>query len=310
MKGDQNRCAGLLCTLMTHTPSKMQGSSPYNRMIVWLAWGESHIREASQSCETFKRMGYPTCLITDESTKSVAGTQLFDIVQAVSLPTDRPGLLVKCSLWEWLPDDYDSFLFADTDTRMLEEVHFGFEKAEQYGIAVTPSVHYSVDAFFSFGEVMLQAGVAPKGQLQYNSGLIFFTRTPEVQSVFARWNRLARDHDTFTNDQPFLTLAMEMEDFNPYVLSSAYNYRGLGMPLSGKIRIWHSRRDVPEDLNDYPSDWPLRYVIHGKVRRHPPDPDHPRQRLMRILDALHLRRPARKIKRKIIRLIGRNAETG
>jgi len=283
----------------------MHDSSTFDRIAVWLAWGEQHVLEASQSCKTFKRMGYPTCLITDISTKSAAGTQIFDFVRAVSLPTNRPGLLMKCGIWKWLPEDYDSFLFADTDTRILNDVDFGFEKAEMHGMALAPSVHYNLDAFFGFDKIMQQAGVKPRGQLQYNSGFFFFTRTPEVQSVFKRWDQLADKFSEFTNDQPFLSLALEMEGYNPYVLSSVYNYRGLGMPISGKVRVWHSRRPVPKDLHEYTGEWPLRYVIHGKIQRYSPDPAKPRARIYRVLEILHLSNPLRKIKRSINHLVSR-----
>jgi len=48
-------------------------------------------------------------------------------------------------------------------------------------------------------------GVDCKGQLQYNTGVIFFKNTPVVKSIFMRWMELALKYQqAFKNDQPFL----------------------------------------------------------------------------------------------------------
>ena len=98
-----------------------------------------------------------------------------------------------------------------------------------------------------------------KGQLLYNSGVIFFKNSPKARSVLECWKKLAlRYENKSPHDQPFLTLAMEVLGFNPYSLTISYNYRGRGNAISGPVRIWHHRGDVPADINEHHDVWPPR----------------------------------------------------
>ncbi len=113
---------------------------------------------------------------------------------------------------------------------------------------------------------MISEGITPKGQMQYNSGVIFFSFRDEVVRVFKKWNELAEKYK-LRWDQPLLTLAMELLDFRPYVLSLNYNYRGMGVPIIGNVRIWHTPHEPPAELNDQPGWWPMRYFVNGKFYR-------------------------------------------
>lgn len=249
-----------------------------NRAAVWLAWGDKYVASAEASRASFAAQGYsyPTCLITDSNTANSPHASGFDRVITAEFRQHEGGHLRKCELWDWLPSDCDSFVFFDDDTRILSDISLGFEKAERHGLALAPALHYCMDHFWGFDAVMRAEQVPMRGQIQYNSGVIFFTRRPDVATVFQRWKELAHRHGG-THDQPFLSLALEQLDVLPYVLSPNYNYRGLGMPISGDVRVWHSRRHVPPRLNALPHEWPLRYVMHGKVKIHPPDPKKPKQ---------------------------------
>lgn len=178
----------------------------------------------------------------------------------------EPGNVRKAEMWNWIPDDYDLYVFLDTDTVVLDGVEFAMDKARGYGMAIAPAAHYCLDAFWGFDRILAAENVPARGQLLYNSGVIFFTRTPAVESVFRLWFDLARKHGG-QFDQPFLTLAMELQGFRPYVLSPNYNYREMRVPISGKVRIWHSRNPVPPKLNADPRWWPMRYVDDGILRR-------------------------------------------
>lgn len=250
---------------MADSPS----SSSFNRAIVWMAWGEEYVDEAMASLHTAKPMGHPTILITDEATRAAADqTEAFDHVITAQFDQGHRGLLAKSEMWNWLPDAYDSFLFLDTDTHVLKDIEYGFERAEQYGMAIVPAAHYCLDHFWEFGQVMDEEGVEKKGQLQYNTGVIFFTRTSAVQQVFERWKNLAVEYaHIHHNDQPYLTLAMDQLDFRPYPLSPNYNYRGMGVPIIGEVRIWHTPHEPPDDLNDQPGWWPMRYFVNGRFHR-------------------------------------------
>lgn len=236
--------------------------------LVFLAWGGDAIDEIQRFLTRSRSIcGYDLILITDKDTSCdrLIG-RLHAVIRADFV---MPGLLRKCELFEHLPEGYDAFCFLDTDTIILGDISLGFEKAMLHGIAMSPAPHYSLDHFWGFAGAMNAESVALKGQLQYNSGVIFLAPGyPGAASVFARWRSLAASHLThYKNDQPYLTLAMEMENFNPYTLSIGYNYRGFGDYISGEVRIWHSHGDPPSDLNVFGSAWPPRRAWPDRSER-------------------------------------------
>ena len=159
-------------------------------------------------------------------------------------------------------------LFLDTDTRVLEDILLGFEQAERYGIAMAQAPHYSLADVRGFGRVMAREGVEPRGQLIYNSGVIFFcANEPRVRDVFTRAGELAAKHlDAPYGDQPFISLAMELLHFNPYTLSPSFNHRAFGEFISGSIRIWHSYAPLPDDVNVREPGYLYRFV-DGRFER-------------------------------------------
>ncbi len=256
-----------------------------HRCVVWLAWGAKYVAEAAESRRSISALGprdparggqpgLKTCLITDAESAARIAPGTFDHV--VTAKFALTSYLRKCELWRWLPAEYDSFLFLDVDTRVIGDITLGFDKAEQYGIAMAQAPRYSLERFSGFDEIMRAVGMTPRGQLQFNSGVIFFARRPGVEAVMQEWDALARrfgdptagkyyDLSMTFGDQPYLTLAMEMLDFNPYALSTSFNHRGKGELIDGDVRIWHSYKSVPADLNAQPNV-PYRYVRDGRVR--------------------------------------------
>jgi hypothetical protein len=98
--------------------------------------------------------------------------------------------------------------------------------------------------------------------------VIFLARRDDVDAVLRQWkelgasefgSRFGRGHD-----QPFLTLAMEMQRFNPFTLSPSFNCRGIGELISGNVRIWHSHFPVPVEVNSFERSWPVRRFVQGR----------------------------------------------
>lgn len=244
----------------------------YQRAIIWAAWGEKYVNEAIKSFNAAKSHGYSrshgysSILVTDEATFEYARyLNVFDYIIKADFKLN--GLSKKSEIWDYIPKHFNSYLFLDTDTRVLGCIDFGFEMAEKWGMAIVPAAHYCLDYFWGFDKIMKNEGVSLNGQMQYNSGVIFFSFTEKVISVFEKWKNLATKYDFFDNDQPFLTLAMELVEFRPYVLSLNYNYRGMRVPIIGNVRIWHSYHEPPKELNDQPWWWPMRYFVNGKFYR-------------------------------------------
>ena len=230
--------------------------------VVFLAWGERYIKEVNHCIENSPGIEqYDLFLVTDHSTE-VAHSKL----HVIRTDFESDGLLRKTELANYLPDDYDVFLFLDSDTVVLEDISLGFEKAAKHGIALAPAPHYSLDYFFGFGKIMRSEAMPTLGQLQFNTGVVFFNCDDRTRAVFKKWNALAKKHqEVCKNDQPFFSMALEQLEFNPYTLSISYNYRGYGDAISGVVRIWHSHKPMPKDINQFKLIWPPRRAIPGKV---------------------------------------------
>ena len=108
---------------------------------------------------------------------------------------------------------------------------------------------------------MLNEGVTPLGQIIYNSGVMFCKpHESEVRAVFDLTLALAQKYrDKVWSDQTYLSLAMELLNFNPYTLSPSFNYRGFGELISESIRVWHSYEAVPPDAASLEKGYLHRY---------------------------------------------------
>ncbi len=239
------------------------------RAVVFLAWGKRHVNQVFSCIKESKLSGYSLILITDHSTWVPEKVPGLEIVRADFL---HDCFLRKAELSIFLPKGYDSYLFLDSDTVVIEDISFGFEKAEIHGIALATATHYSLDHFWNAGDVMRKEELGESGQLQYNSGVMFFALTDRVIDVFNQWRELAEwyRNEMFDDDQSLLSIAMEKLNFSPYTLSRNYNYRYLekripGEPISGVVRIWHSHSKVPRDINVFETTWPPRSVVKGKM---------------------------------------------
>ncbi len=234
------------------------------RAVLYIAWGEKFVNQAALSAKSRWLDNYDTILITDKNSDTVRVEDHFSKVARVDFK--QSGHLRKTELIDILPSGYDSFLLLDSDTQVTEDISLGFEKAEKFGIAVAPAPAYSLDYFMKFDFVMKSENIDCKGQLQYNSGVIFFSVAPEVSAVLSKWKELASNYrDRYRHDQPFFTLAMELLDFNPYTLSISYNYRGFGERISGLVRIWHSHGLPPENINVIKGKMQVRRAWPGKL---------------------------------------------
>jgi hypothetical protein len=217
-----------------------------NRAIVFFAWGADYIERVVASVHESRLPKYPIFVMTDSATDVSALPREFEVAK---VDCELSGKVRKAELLARLPEEIGTALLLDTDTRVLDDVSLGFEKAETHGIAIAPAPHYSLADFRDFHQIMTKEGVTPSGQMIYNTGVIFTTpHRPDVRAVFDRTLELARKYrDKPWNEQPYLTLAMETLNFNPYTLSPSFNHRGFGELVSGSIRIWHSYDPVPQN---------------------------------------------------------------
>jgi len=228
------------------------------RAIVFVAWGKKHIQLVADCIRESRLPDYPLFLLTDEATESRDLPKGVDLVRRDS---KLSGKARKTEFFNRLPDEIETALLLDADTRVIDDISLGFDKAEKHGIAIVLAPHYSLADFRDFREVMLNEGVTPLGQVIYNSGVIFCQpHRPDVSAVLDRTLMLAQKYqDRVWSDQTYLSLAMEIERFNPYTLSPSFNYRAFGELISGSIRIWHSYEPLPANAASLEKGYLHRY---------------------------------------------------
>ena len=233
-------------------------STKINRAIVFPAWGAEWVDRVGSCIRESQLPSYPMFMITDRATDVGA---LPAGVEVLRRDCHLSGKARKTEFFNYLPEEIETALFLDADTRVIGDISLGFEKAEQHGVAIVPAPHYSLADFRDFRQVMLNEGVTPRGQIIYNSGVMFCKpRQPDVRAVFDRTLELAQKYrDKVWSDQTYLSLAMELLSFNPYTLSPSFNYRGFGELISGSIRVWHSYEAVPPNAASLEKGYLHRY---------------------------------------------------
>jgi hypothetical protein len=229
-----------------------------NRAIIFFGWGAKYIDLVTQCIRESQLPPYPIFLITDTATDVGSLPAGIEVVRHDS---QLSGKVRKTEFFLCLPEQVETALLLDADTRVIGDVSLGFEKAEKHGIAMVPAPHYSLADFRDFRQVMLKEGVTPLGQIIYNSGVIFCApRRPDVQAVFESTVALAKKYrDQVWSDQTYLSLAIELLGFNPYTLSPSFNYRAFGELISGSIRIWHSYEPLPSNAASLEKGYLHRY---------------------------------------------------
>jgi hypothetical protein len=234
-----------------------------NRAIVFLSWGAKHIQFVADCIRESRLPDYPLFLMTDDTTP-VDG--LPESVEVIRRKCHLSGKARKTEFFPHLPEQIQTALLLDADTRVIDDISLGFEKAEKYGMAIVPAPHYSLADFRDFREVMLKEGVTPRGQIIYNSGVVFCSsHRPDVRAVFDLTLELAEKYrDRVWSDQTYLSLAIERLGFNPHTLSPSFNYRGFGELVSGSVRIWHSYEPLPPNAASLEKGYLHRYE-NGKM---------------------------------------------
>ena len=229
-----------------------------NRAIVFFAWGAKHVDLVAKCIHESKLPQLPIWLMTDSATAVEKFPRNIKIVRS---DFQLSGKARKLELFTQIPQEIGTALVLDSDTRVIDDVSFGFDKAEQYGMAIAPAPHYSLADFRSFREVMLNESVTSRGQMIYNSGVVFFgPHRVDVRAVFEKALALAQKYrDREWSDQTYLSLAIELQKFNPFVLSPSFNYRGFGELISGSIRVWHSYEPLPPNAASLEPGYLHRY---------------------------------------------------
>lgn len=179
----------------------------------------------------------------------------------IDAPSGNPNSLNhKAAMFELSP--FEETLFLDLDTVVLGCLDFGFQKAQQFGLALaiceSPWARRYRHVFYG-------------DEIEYNTGVIFFNK--KAKDVFDAWRELSISvnseafgvsfdsgeiYNMTANDQASFALAIERTKFNPFVLPMNWNFRPMWhRSFCGPIKVWHDYADPPpffEEMNAYYSN--------------------------------------------------------
>lgn len=146
-------------------------------------------------------------------------------------------------------------LFLDADTVVMDRLDFGFERAEQFGLACSICECPYARRF---------TALADRGDLvEYNTGVLFFAHWHK--ELFDLWQLFAKRMDSRLpflhrgqliimpiNDQASFAYAMYQAHCSPFVLPMNWNFRPIWhRSYFGPVKIWHDYSDPPEQFLDF-----------------------------------------------------------
>ena len=190
-----------------------------------------------------------------------------EIIKLDALSGEPSSLNKKATMMDLTP--FDETLFLDLDTVVMGDLSFGFEKAKQFGLALSicesPWGRRYPKIFFG-------------DEVEYNTGVMFFTK--KALNVFEEWKKLAMSIDSSilgvgeegiymmpANDQGSFALAIENTGFNPFILPLNWNFRPIWhRSFFGPIKVWHDYSDPPpffDEINAYYQNKDSIIQYHG-----------------------------------------------
>lgn len=166
---------------------------------------------------------------------------------------DGSTLLDKAVMYDRSP--FDETLFLDADTVVMGDLRFGFEQAAKHGLAgcicECPWAR-RFDGLQHSGDIV-----------EYNTGVLFFTKNHAVASLFDSWKRNVgvvnsrlpfilndgRQGVMELNDQASFAASVSSWSKTPAVLPLNWNFRPIWHHATfGPVKIWHDYSDPPERL--------------------------------------------------------------
>lgn len=161
----------------------------------------------------------------------------------------KEGLLQKARMGAVTP--FESTLYLDADTIVMGNLDYGFEQAEQFGLACT----------ICECPWLRRYGWDQKDRAEYNTGVIFFSRA--AQELFSTWKRIApttpatslyidregNSRCAQNDDQASFAQALLAAKWNPFVLPLNWNVRPhFHRRVFAPVKIWHEYREPPPEL--------------------------------------------------------------
>jgi len=195
--------------------------------IIYCASGEKYIREANVSVSSLKKHNNVdvTIFVDKENKKIVSGK--FDNVLILESP--KNNYYDKIDAIRASP--YNSTIYLDTDTFIIDDIKELFRLLDRFDIAVAHSIgRYSK---FDCKDI-------PFCFVQLNTGVIVYNNNQKIQALTKLWKELSDETRGGTDQVSFREAFYKSEELNSYILTPEYNFR-LPFPnsLSKKVKIIH-----------------------------------------------------------------------
>ncbi len=200
-----------------------------SRGIVYVAWGDSFLKEAAASARQVRRhMALPIVLITSQHTQHAAAFD--DVVIVPFSNTYRDKILMNKS-------PFEQTIFLDTDTFVMEPLDQIFELLQRFDVvyqASAPSDHYKLE------------GVPMLAFDEPSAGLIAWRNSKQVSEFFDLWHseylEQQRANGSGAWDQRSLRSALWHSNLKIFPLNrdwQLYSFEaGIAM---NKVRMVHGR---------------------------------------------------------------------
>ncbi len=148
---------------------------------------------------------------------------------------------------------FTTTLYLDADTVVLGSLDYGFERAEQFGLACC----------ICECPWLRRYAQSARDRTEFNTGVLFFG--PAARGVFEAWESLARSLPSASrwtaldnqmrgldyDDQASFACAVESCQLNPFILPINYNYRPrFNRGFFAPLKIWHAYPDVPPGVQE------------------------------------------------------------
>jgi hypothetical protein len=231
------------------------------RGAIWVIWKATPkiMAELARSVESVRKQGLGTCLVIPKKVSVPFEVDELTRFKPQDIRRQNQNRTVMYELSPW-----DTTLHLDSDTLVLNDVSFGFEAAERFGLVATlaPQAVATIN-WKKLNDVVCDDSDEPKSPLQrvwelgslpilstpkavpnYNCGAFFFQKCDRIQRLFGEWHH-CNELLGGVRDQRGFAAAVWRTGVVPYILPPTWNLRAhmgvSGTPLSGPIRIWHSR---------------------------------------------------------------------
>tara|TARA_B100000989_G_scaffold56062_1_gene37830 strand:- start:2913 stop:3608 length:696 start_codon:yes stop_codon:yes gene_type:complete len=216
-----------------------------SRGITYVAWGKC-IPEAERSALSARKFNYKSCLITTEPITSKCFDKIIKVNDKLS---QNFNILNTYELTPW-----DQTLWLDSDTLILGNLDFAFEKAQDFGISIVIAPHSCLG-----GRNLKNIN---QDSPEYNCGAMWIDKHhPKMMNFGDKWKDIVKNYNGrgWWTDQSSVSYAIHKLKINPFILPLNWNFRAyMDNEFSngeyhssngyGPIKVWHSRTPLPKEL--------------------------------------------------------------